>query len=103
MIQRKKSLDPGGRIMDQYEQRQSHGRKYWPNATFAGSYVYRRSAEGTGHFERKSYGKEIQTSLSSEEFALGTPFHFSQEAVKEIAKRKNEIFQAQQLKQLERS
>lgn len=51
----------------------------------------------------KSYGKEIQTSLSSEEFALGTPFHFSQDTVKEIAKRKNEIFQVQQLKQLERS
>lgn len=43
--------------MDQYEQWQSHGRKYWPNATFAGSYVYRRSVEGTGHFEREELWK----------------------------------------------
>ncbi|MCH3199213.1 ssDNA-binding domain-containing protein, partial [Enterococcus faecium] len=40
----------------------------------------------------KSYGKEIQTALSSEEFALGNPFRFSLETVSEVAKRKNEIY-----------
>ncbi|OJG59364.1 hypothetical protein RV08_GL001104 [Enterococcus mundtii] len=50
----------------------------------------------------KSYGKEIQTALSSEEFALGNPFHFSQETVSEMAKRKNEIYHEQQMTQKER-
>ncbi len=36
----------------------------------------------------KSYGKEIQTALPSEEFALGNPFRFSLETVSEVAKRK---------------
>ncbi|MGC4720324.1 ArdC-like ssDNA-binding domain-containing protein [Enterococcus faecium] len=50
----------------------------------------------------KSYGKEIQTALSSEEFALGNPFRFSLETVSEVAKRKNEIYYEQQLSQKER-
>ncbi|MBT9710696.1 hypothetical protein GPK38_11670 [Enterococcus faecium] len=50
----------------------------------------------------KSYGKEIQTALPSEEFALGNPFRFSLETVSEVAKRKNEIYYEQQLSQKER-
>ncbi|ELA48779.1 fimbrial isopeptide formation D2 domain-containing protein [Enterococcus faecium EnGen0005] len=50
----------------------------------------------------KSYGKEIQTALPSEEFALGNPFRFSLETVSEVAKRKNEIYHEQQLSQKER-
>ncbi|VFA55663.1 Uncharacterised protein [Enterococcus hirae] len=68
----------------------------------------------------KSYGKEIQTALSSEEFALGTQFCFSQatlpseefalgtqfrfpiETVSEVAQRKNAIYHEQQLSQKER-
>nr|WP_256821808.1 NADAR domain-containing protein [Enterococcus mundtii] len=50
----------------------------------------------------KSYGKEIQTALPSDEFALGNPFHFSQETVSEVAKRKNEIYHEQQMTQKER-
>lgn len=50
----------------------------------------------------KSYGKEIQTALPSEEFALGNPFHFSKETVSEVAKRKKEISYEQQMSQKER-
>lgn len=50
----------------------------------------------------KSYGKEIQTVLPSEEFALGNPFRFSKEIVSEVTKRKNEIYHEQQLSQKER-
>ncbi|WP_395532363.1 ArdC-like ssDNA-binding domain-containing protein [Enterococcus faecium] len=50
----------------------------------------------------KSYGKDIQTALPSEEFALGNPFRFSLETVSEVAKRKNEIYYEQQLSQKER-
>ena len=50
----------------------------------------------------KSYGKEIQTALLSEEFALGNPFRFSKEIVSEVTKRKNEIYHEQQLSQKER-
>lgn len=50
----------------------------------------------------KSYGKEIQTALPSDEFALGNLFHFSQETVSEVAKRKNEIYYEQQMTQKER-
>lgn len=51
----------------------------------------------------KSYGKEIQTVFPSEKFELGTQFRFSLETVSEIAKRKNEIYQEQQLNQAERT
>ncbi|HBK5160702.1 TPA: isopeptide-forming domain-containing fimbrial protein, partial [Enterococcus faecium] len=50
----------------------------------------------------KSYGKEIQTALPSEEFALGNQFRFSLETVSEVAKRKNEIYYEQQMSQKER-
>lgn len=50
----------------------------------------------------KSYGKEIQTALPSDEFALGNLFHFSQETLSEVAKRKNEIYYEQQMTQKER-
>ncbi|MGG5325603.1 hypothetical protein IGJ83_003185 [Enterococcus pernyi] len=50
----------------------------------------------------KSYGKEIQTTLPSEEFALGNQFRFSLETVSEVAKRKNEIYYEQQMSQKER-
>lgn len=53
--------------------------------------------------KRKSYGKEIKTALPSEKFALGTQFRFSLETVSEVAKRKNEIYQEQQLNQVERT
>lgn len=51
----------------------------------------------------KSYGKEVQTSLSSEEFALGTQFQFPKEVVEAGIQRKKEIYQEQHLKQVERS
>ncbi|EOE6430670.1 hypothetical protein ACKPC0_002595, partial [Enterococcus hirae] len=50
----------------------------------------------------KSYGKEIQTALPSEEFALGTQFRFPIETVLEVAQRKNAIYHEQQLSQKER-
>ncbi len=50
----------------------------------------------------KSYGKEIQTALPSEEFALGTQFRFPIETVSEVAQRKNAIYHEQQLSQKER-
>lgn len=50
----------------------------------------------------KSYGKEIQTTLPSEEFALGTQFRFPIETVSEVAQRKNAIYHEQQLSQKER-
>ena len=51
----------------------------------------------------KSNGKEIQTALPSEKFALGTQFRFLLETVSEVAKRKIEIYQEQQLNKIERT
>ncbi len=39
----------------------------------------------------KSYGKEIQTALSSEEFALGTQFCFSQATLADVEKEKRNV------------
>lgn len=50
----------------------------------------------------KSYGKEIQTALSSEEFALGTQFCFSQATLADVEKRKKEMYHVQELKNVER-
>ncbi|EPI05709.1 hypothetical protein D920_00008 [Enterococcus faecalis 13-SD-W-01] len=51
----------------------------------------------------KSYGKEVQTSLPSKDFALGTQFQFPKEVVEAGLQRKKEIYQEQHLKQVERS
>ncbi|HCU83172.1 MAG TPA: hypothetical protein DGQ36_11595, partial [Enterococcus sp.] len=50
----------------------------------------------------KSYGKEIQTALPSEEFALGTQFRFSQATLADVEQRKKEMYHVQELKSVER-
>ncbi|MFS0969896.1 ImmA/IrrE family metallo-endopeptidase [Enterococcus thailandicus] len=51
----------------------------------------------------KSYGKEIQTGMPSNEFALGMQFQFPKEVVNDGIQRKKNVYQQQHLQQIERS